>query len=304
MSLSPPIIDLSAIAKPLGWTLAGVCDPQVPDSTQNKFKHWLQDFKGPGMHYLEKRQRERLDPKHYFPEVKSILCFGLYYFQGWATGNIKVSNYAWGRDYHQRLGELLSQTAVALTESMGPFKFKASVDTAPILEKPVAVRAGLGWQAKNTLLINSSHGSYLFLGELLTDISIERFQPSLKVSDHCGTCTRCIDACPTSALTPYALNAEKCIAYWNLEHKGDFNEKTPENFHGWIAGCDICQEVCPWNQKLIPLPKTTEESSVQNIQRRDLDHTNWPIFIEQSAASYMGKQKWLRNLKHLDQRGF
>lgn len=290
--------DLATFAREIGWSVAGVSEAKISNSTQNQFDLWLQSLKGPGLNYLERRKRERKEPKSFFSKAETILCFGLYYFKGWAKGEAKISNYAWGEDYHETLKRLLEQTALRLQENLGPFEFKSSVDTAPLLEKPLAVQAGLGWQGKNTLLLNSKFGSYLFLGELITTIPIQKFQVQLPIRDHCGTCTRCIDACPTEALTPYRLDASKCISYWTLEHKGSFTPSTPP-FHGWVAGCDICQEVCPWNQKLIPLPLTQDEKEFQSIEPDEILNPQWPERIRSKALNYMPLENWKRNLDHL-----
>jgi epoxyqueuosine reductase len=291
--------NLAQFGRDMGWSVAGVCDPSIPNSTQNYFDHWLENLKGTGMAYLERRKNERKNPVAYFSKAQSIFCFGLYYFQGFAKGDVKISNYAWGQDYHIRLRNLLERTASELKNIFGDFEYRSSVDTAPLLEKPLAAKAGLGWQGKNTLLLNSNFGSYLFLGELITSLPLHYFQTNLPVGDHCGTCTRCIDACPTQALSPYELDAEKCISYWTLEHKGPFNEKTPA-FKNWVAGCDICQEVCPWNQKLIPLNTSSEERALQNISRdtarAEILSPEWNDRIKDRAISYVPTENWKRNL--------
>ena len=287
-------------AQSLGWSIAGACDPELSESTKNLYEKWITEFKGEQMSYLERRKKERLDPKAYFKDAQSILCFGLYYFPGWAEGEVKISNYAWGKDYHLVLKEKLEETAKKLQEKLGPFKYRVCIDTAPVLEKTLATKAGLGWQGKNTLLIHPKHGSYLFLGEIITSLPLSGFVPSELVSDHCGTCTRCIEACPTDALQPYVLEAEKCISYWTLEHKGPFNQKTP-SFDGWIAGCDICQEVCPWNQKLIPLSNTPSASyEFKDLRQVDIRSENWALRIKDKALNYVPEKNWKRNLEHIE----
>jgi len=286
--------DLNQWAQKEGWSLAGVAAPEIPEASKKLFSQWLKDYKGPQMNYLSRRKNERLSPKDYFPGLKSILCFGLYYFPGWAKGEVKVSNYAWGRDYHEVLKEKLQKTAEDLKKELGDFEFRICTDTAPVLEKLLATKAGIGWQGKNTLLLNSNFGSYLFLAEIYSSIPMDRFQMTSMQSDHCGSCTRCIDACPTDALEPYVLNAHKCISYWTLEHKGEFTEDTPP-LQNWIAGCDICQEVCPWNQKLIPIEK--EQNSFQSLKIDDVNSPQWLEQIKDKALNYIPTQNWKRNLK-------
>jgi len=204
------------------------------------------------MEYLARRVDERCSPTNYLPSVQSIICFGLYYFPGWAQGEIKLSNYSWGPDYHEVLKSKLEQSITLLRKHFPESEMKALVDTAPALEKVLATQAGIGWQGKNTLLIHPKMGSMIFLGEIYSSIPLSHFEAPTIIKDHCGKCSRCIDACPTQALTPYELDASRCISYWTLEHRGSFDKTTP-SWTNWIAGCDICQEVCPWNSKLIPL---------------------------------------------------
>ncbi|TVQ78613.1 MAG: tRNA epoxyqueuosine(34) reductase QueG [Bradymonadales bacterium] len=286
--------DLDSFSKDLGWTISGVSDLHVPIELKDQYQEWLRKYKGPQMQYLERRMEERLDPLRYFPKAKAILCFGLYYFPGWAEGPVKVSNYSWGEDYHRVLKEKLQKTERALRDQFPELESKLCVDTAPVLEKFWAQRAGLGWQGKNTLLLHPRHGSSLFLGEILINLSPETFKRKPVMTDHCGSCRRCLDACPTDALQAYVLDAKKCISYWTLEHRTEFSDDTP-NFHNWIAGCDICQEVCPWNRKLIPL-EDSEALSFQKLQGSDIEDPNWPQRIESKAISYVPKENWKRNL--------
>lgn len=289
--------DINQFAQSLGWSLAGASSPVVDDQTKERYLKWLSESKGEQMNYLERRKNERLEPKEYFSEVESILCFAAYYYPGEATGSVKVSNYSWGEDYHTRLSNLLELTASKLKEIFAGFQYRKTVDTSPVLEKYFAVRAGLGWQGKNTLLIHRGLGSYLFLGELFTNIPLERFQISEASVDHCGNCRRCIEACPTDALSPYTLRADRCISYWTLEHKGEFNEQTPD-FDSWVAGCDICQEVCPWNAKLSPL-REGYDPSLQNLHEKDILDPKWQERIQDKAVSYVRPHNWSRNLEHI-----
>ncbi len=282
-----PAFDLDQWAQREGWAAAGVSAPEIPKSVQDYYRQWLKEKKGPQMHYLEKRLLERLDPQKYFEGVKSILCFALYYHPGWAQKTPKISNYAWDSDYHLRLKTKLEQTAEKLKAQIGEFDFRICVDTSPVLEKQLAIQAGLGWQGKNTLILRRGLGSQFFLGEIFTSIPMERFEISLPVSDHCGTCQRCLEACPTRALSPYELDASQCISYWTLEHKGEFTSQTP-SWKDWIAGCDICQEVCPWNQKLIAIGGPPEPENPQSAR------------TPASALSYVSESSWNRNLRHIE----
>lgn len=289
-------IDLDKLAEICGWSQIGVTTPHVDNLTQDRFNEWLTSYKGPQMNYLERRKVERLDPKKYFQDVQSIIVFIDYYFRGWAQGSIKASTYSYEEDYHLRLTRKLEETAQHLQTIYAPFTWKASVDTAPLLEKYFAVQAGLGWQGKNTLVLNHKLGSQFFIGSLLTSIPIDKFKKANLTPSYCGTCTRCLDACPTNALDPYVLKADKCISYWTLEHKGSFSEKTPA-YKEWIAGCDICQEVCPWNQKLVPLHSS--EHPLKKLNEESIKSKNWNHIIKDTALNYVPEENWVRNLEHI-----
>jgi len=286
-------IDIGALATRHGLDLAGVASPILEPQTKDECLRWLKSKKGPQMKYLERRVEERLNPLTYFPRVKSILCFGLNYFQGWAQGKVKLSNYSWTADYHQTLKSKLLSVKDELGQKYSSEEFRVCVDTSPVLEKYWATQSGIGWQGKNTLVINQKLGSQIFLGEILTSLEASCFKTSPKVSDHCGTCRRCIEFCPTKALEAYSLDASKCISYWTLEHRGEFTSETPA-FENWVAGCDVCQEVCPWNQKLIPLENLTVELS--QLSKEDLNDENWLQRIESKAVSYVAPESWSRNL--------
>jgi len=288
--------DLTSFAKSLGWNLAGVSDLDLPEETKQRYAQWIQHYKGDQMAYLERRMEERFNPKLYFSKARSILCFGLFYFPGWAKGSVKVSNYSWGDDYHLTLKSKLEDTVDRLRAFFPDIQTRVCVDTSPVLEKFWAQQAGLGWQGKNTLLLNRKWGSTFFLGEILTSLDPDQFQRASLADNHCGTCTRCIDACPTDALSPYVLDAKRCISYWTLEHKGSFTEETPQ-YREWVAGCDVCQEVCPWNQKLLPVETEDLDLSFQDLKEADLASPDWERALEGKAVDYVKKENWPRNLE-------
>lgn len=294
MSTNDKKFNLQKLARSLGWSDAGVCAPEVAPQTQEQYKTWLKNYKGPQMTYLEKRQKERLHPERYFPQVKSVLVFSDYYFPGWAQGEVKVSNYSWSEDYHIKLKRRLEQTVEHMKSALGDFSFRPTVDTSPVLEKHFAIQAGLGWQGKNSLVLNRRDGSLFFIACLLTDLDLQLFDRPEIQTDHCGNCRRCIDACPTDALEPYVLKADLCISYLTLEHKGPIEVE----FDEWVAGCDICQEVCPWNQKLIPLNEGIDQG-FSNLSLDDLESSSWKKRIKDKAVSYVKDKNWSRNIEHL-----
>jgi len=200
---------------------------------------------------MEKRADERGDISKYYPEAKSVISLGLNYFTGNASRQSdigKLSNYAWGDDYHDLMKSRLYNLLSKIKSRYSKINGIVCVDTSPVMEKDWAQRAGLGWIGKHTNLITRDYGSWIFLGELVLDVKLE--YDKLFEDDLCGTCTACLDACPTDAFPePYVLDSNKCISYLTIEHRGELPIELEDKLSGWIYGCDICQEVCPWNIK-------------------------------------------------------
>ena len=256
MSLSSEYIKEKAYD--LGFHKVGITNATQTKKEQKNLETWLSQKKHGEMKWMEKRRSERGDIFNYFPEAKTVVSLGYNYYVGKDQSNLnsdyKFSNYAWGEDYHSVIKKKLFSLLEIITKKSPKVKGLVCVDTAPIMEKVWAQRAGLGWQGKHTNLISTDYGSWLFLGEIILDIDLAIDEPFSK--DLCGSCTACIDACPTQALDEYILDSSKCISYLTIEHRGDFTEEE-DNLSGWIYGCDICQEVCPWN---ISFSKISEES--------------------------------------------
>lgn len=212
------------------------------------------------MAWLAREPEKRSDPRLIFPEAKSMVVVAMNYFtphehEG-EPGRGKISRYAWGDDYHdvlkERLRELLEWIRAERPEAEG----KVCVDTAPVMEKAWAVRAGLGWIGRHSNLITKDHGSWVFIGEILLNLELD-YDTEI-VDDHCGTCTACLDACPTDAIVePYVVDSRKCISYATIELRSEeLPAEIASNLNGWLYGCDICQDVCPWNR----FEKPTEEA--------------------------------------------
>jgi epoxyqueuosine reductase len=244
----------------IGFQKVGIAIAQPTLKENNQLNEWIQNDGHASMHWLKKRKDERGDIHTYFPEAKSVISVGLNYYVGKDQKNInsdfKFSNYAWGKDYHLVLKKKLFELLSWIEKSEPNIKGLVCVDTAPVMEKVWAQRAGLGWIGKHTNLITPDHGSWFFLGELILDIDLK--PDPIFDEDLCGSCTACLDACPTNALTEYIIESEKCISYKTIEYRGDFTNQK-ENLHGWIYGCDICQDVCPWNNKF------SKESSLEEF---------------------------------------
>jgi epoxyqueuosine reductase len=241
-------------ARQLGFILAGVTTPDPPPHVST-FERWLAAGRHGTMEYLstERSRIRRANPREILPECKSILVLATPYNpplpaeEGLGVrGNI--ASYAQGADYHDILPPRMKELVHFIEEQVGgPVKNRWYTDTGPLLERDLAQRAGIGWIGKNTCLINPRHGSYFLLSEILIELELEP-DPSF-VTDHCGTCTRCIEACPTDCILPdRTIDATRCISYLTIEWKGDIPTELRETIGDWVFGCDICQTVCPWNR--------------------------------------------------------
>lgn len=225
--------------------------PTTPSATMGQYKKWLHENRHGEMEYLARHQE--LKEK---PELPFAIVMALGYYPhpkpkvDKELEGLRIALYARGDDYHDYIKTELSPVMDQLKQEFKNSVFKFSVDSGPILERDLAYRAGLGWFGKNTCLIDKDHGSLFFIAEILTDLdlAVAQIKPQ---ADHCGTCSRCIEICPTSALEePYKLDARKCISYLTIEKKGEFNDRESKMIHDWFFGCDLCQTVCPWNEKV------------------------------------------------------
>lgn len=235
---------------------------------ESTYRQWIAQYKHAGMSYLERNMEVRFNPNKLFPSAQSIVLFIHSYFpeHDMPFVSFKIARYAWGKDYHRVLKKKMKKWCDYVAEKEGNFQYRLFTDSAPVLERQLAEKAGLGWRGKNSLLINKKFGSYFFISEIFTDLAFERYSEVKNIYNHCGTCTRCIDHCPTQALEGNGLlDASKCISYLTIENKEDTIEPVQgKRFQGWIFGCDICQEVCPWNkfsfshQETAFLPQNTE----------------------------------------------
>jgi len=238
-------------AAAVGVDLVGITSPVADPQVAQRYGVWIAEGSHGEMAYLERHAPAKADPRAYQPDCRSILCFGLSYRQEapQPAGHGRVARYAWGRDYHQVLGGALKQLSIQLEQSLPGERFRAAVDATPLLETHLGRDADLGFLGKHTLLINQRLGSWFVLGEILTTAAL----PAAAASNHgrrrCGVgCTHCIDVCPTRAIVaPHKLDARRCIAYLTIEHQGSIPEELRPAMGDWLFGCDLCQEVCPWN---------------------------------------------------------
>ncbi|MCE2393459.1 tRNA epoxyqueuosine(34) reductase QueG [Candidatus Poribacteria bacterium] len=245
-------------AQKLGFELVGIL-PVEPSQTVDHYEQWLKDGHAGEMDYLEKHLSLKRDPRQILPEAQSIVALAINYYTldppkslAEDSSRGQISRYAWGTDYHRLIRLKLDRLATFIQKAAEEkVKTRVYVDTAPVLEREYAERAGIGWIAKNTNVIHWRAGSWFFLGGILVSIKLDTDVPLLRGS--CGTCTRCIEACPTDAiLAPNILDSRLCISYLTIELKGSIPHKLRPQMDNLIFGCDICQEVCPWNSKAVP----------------------------------------------------
>ncbi len=233
----------------LGFDFCGISQASFLEDEARYLENWLtQNYHG-SMGYLANYFDKRLDPRILVPGAKSVISLMQNYYPSKKQTDPnapKISKYAFSDDYHELIKDKLFELMSVLKEKIGPIEGRVFVDSAPVMDKVWAKKSGLGWMGKNTTIINKNHGSFYFIAELITDLVLE---PDHAIKDYCGTCTRCIDACPTDAIiAPYQLDASKCISYLTIELKDEIPESFKGQFEDWAFGCDICQDVCPWNR--------------------------------------------------------
>ena len=266
----------------------------------SRFREWLQrDYAG-SMNWLHHRREQRSDPRRLISWARSLIVAALPYSGDppeAAQLRARISRYARGRDYHEVLKERLARLGEFLGKAAPGARSCAVVDTGAVLEKLWGVEAGLGWQGKHTNLIAPGAGSWFFLGELVSDLDLDPDGPPL--IDRCGSCTRCLDACPTQAFPePYVLDSRRCISYLTIEHRGDIPEEMRAPMGDWVFGCDVCQEVCPWNGDLPsgdpPLSQTTAVPELGELMRMDR-----ATFAQCFAGTAVRRTGWSRLLRNV-----
>lgn len=240
---------IKAEAAACGFGAVGIAEAVDLNDEAVRLQNWLDRGYHGGMDYLNNYLEIRKDAGLLLEGARSVISLAFNYYNPDfppRQSRFKISRYAAGRDYHKVLKGKLKRMVRSLEEKVGPFQSRICVDSAPIMERPWGVRSGLGWIGKNGNLIIPGKGSFYFLAELIVDIELEYDRPAV---DHCGHCRRCIDACPTTAIVePYVVDSRKCISYLTIEHKGEFDAEVAGSYNEWIFGCDICQDVCPFNR--------------------------------------------------------
>jgi epoxyqueuosine reductase len=244
-------ITIKRIAKKLGFDFCGIAKAEFLEEEAPRLEAWLKrDYHGK-MAYMANHFDKRLDPTQLVEGAKTVVSLSYNYFPSeqlpQSDDTYKISKYAYGKDYHLVIKDKLKEFLESLKEEVGEVGGRAFVDSAPVLERQWAQKAGIGWTGKNSLLLNRKQGSFFFLAELIIDLEANPDPPA--VQDYCGTCTRCIDACPTDAIVqPGVVDGSRCISYFTIELKEELPSTVKGKFKDWIFGCDICQDVCPWNR--------------------------------------------------------
>jgi epoxyqueuosine reductase len=273
MSISANTVLIKLLAHEIGFSYCGISKAEFLKDEAPLLEEWLKRNYQGKMSYLENYFDKRLDPTLLVPGAKSVisLLYNYYPEKDLATeSNLKIAKYAYGEDYHFVVKDKLKILFERLQEEVGDIQGRVFVDSAPVMERAWAKKSGLGWVGKNSLLINKTSGSFFFLAEIILDLELEYDGP---VKDYCGTCTACMDACPTDAIAePYVVDGSKCISYFTIELKEEIPASVKGKFENWIFGCDICQDVCPWNRFSKPHQETRFDP---NAQLQSITQNDW-----------------------------
>ena len=291
---------IKTTAKNLGFLSCGISKAEFLDEEAPRLEQWLKEGKHGQMAYMEKNFDKRLDPRILVPGAKSVVSLLLNYYtdKQQVKGAPKISKYAFGTDYHFVIKGKLKQLFQILQDQIGEINGRVFVDSAPVMDKAWAARSGLGWMGKNTNLITQKVGSFYFIAEMIIDLELEYDTP---VTDHCGTCTACIDACPTEALSPYNIDASKCISYLTIELKDQIPHEFQNKMDDWTFGCDVCQDVCPWNRfsKSHNEPLFDPNPEMMDFKRKDweeLTEATFETIFKNSAIKRTRYEGLKRNL--------
>ncbi|WP_075695088.1 tRNA epoxyqueuosine(34) reductase QueG [Cellulophaga lytica] len=292
-------------AKRLGFMSCGVSKAEFLEEEAPRLEKWLTKNMNGQMAYMENHFDKRLDPTKLVEGSKSVISLLLNYYPEDTQNNdaLKISKYAYGQDYHHVIKSKLRELQEFITNNIGEVEGRAFVDSAPVLDKAWAAKSGLGWIGKNSNLITQKVGSFYFIAELIVDIELAY---DSAVTDHCGTCTACIDACPTQAIVdPYVVDGSKCISYFTIELKNEIPAEVRGKFDDWIFGCDVCQDVCPWNRFSKPHnePLFNPHPDLLSMTKKDWQEITEDVFRKVFKKSAVKRTKFSglqRNIDFLD----
>ena len=291
-------------AKRLGFLSCGVSKAEFLEDEAPRLENWLNKNMHGEMSYMANHFDKRLDPTLLVPDSKSVVSLLLNYFPEETQTNetYKISKYAYGEDYHFVIKDKLKQLLNFIQNEIGEVHGRAFTDSAPVLDKAWAAKSGLGWIGKHSNLITKSNGSFYFIAELIIDLELDY---DYAVTDHCGSCTACIDACPTQAITePYVVDGSKCISYFTIELKNEIPSDMKGKFDDWMFGCDICQDVCPWNRFSKPHKEPLFNSSKEllTMSKKEWEEITEEVFqktFEKSAVKRTKYSGLIRNINFL-----
>jgi len=289
------------LAKEQGFMACGISKADFLEEEATGLEQWLKHGYHGDMKWMENHFDERLDPRKLMPGAKSVISVLLNYFpeETQETGTPKISKYAYGRDYHKVIRGKLKRMLQGIHEEIGEVHGRGFVDSAPVMDRAWARRSGLGWIGKHSLLLSKKSGSFYFIGELIVDLELDPDGPS---TDHCGSCTACMDACPTQAIVaPTVVDSNKCISYLTIEYKKALPIEFQDKMDQWVYGCDVCQDVCPWNRFAKPTDEpdfTLRESVAKHTweEWEEITHELWDEIMQGSAIRRTGYEGFKRNL--------
>ena len=295
---------IKAEAQRLGFLSCGISKAGFLEQEASRLENWLNDQMNGQMIYMENHFDKRLNPTLLVDGAKSVISLLLNYYPSELQNenSYKISKYAYGQDYHHVIKEKLKELLHFIQSEIGEVSGRAFVDSAPVLDKAWAAKSGLGWVGKNSNLITQKVGSFYFIAELIVDLELEYDTPT---TDHCGSCTACIDACPTEAIVaPYVVDGSKCISYFTIELKENLPQEMKGKFDDWMFGCDVCQDVCPWNRFSKPHnePLFEANSDILNFSKTDWEEITVDTFQKVFKNSAVKRTKYeglLRNINFL-----
>ena len=289
-------------AKRLGFLSCGISKSEFLDVEAPRLEKWLKNNSHGEMSYMENNFDKRLDPSKLVPDSKSVISLLLNYYpqETQTEDSYKISKYAYGKDYHDVIKSKLKALHYFIETEIGEVSGRAFVDSAPVLDKAWAAKSGLGWIGKNSNLITQKVGSFYFIAELIIDLDLDY---DYATTDHCGTCTACIDACPTAAITePYVVDGSKCISYFTIELKDQLPETLKGSFNDWMFGCDICQDVCPWNKFSKPHaePLFNPNPELLSLTKKDWEEITEDVFKKVFQKSAVKRTKFSGLSRNID----
>lgn len=307
MTTCNPSEQIKAKARELGFLDCGISEARFLADEKDRLTDWLQNEMHGEMTYMANYMDKRLDPRLLVDEARSVVSVLLNYFPSEKQSDPEapvLSKYAYSTDYHFVMKDKLAELLLFIQTEIAPCEGRCFVDSAPVLDRAWAARAGLGWIGKNTNLISPEYGSFFFIGELIIDLELPAGEKVVR--NHCGNCTRCIDACPTKAIVaPYILDARRCISYQSIENRGEIDSSLKGKFENRVFGCDICQDVCPWNLKSEAHhePAFTPSFKLMNLTKGEWNSMDKPMFIELFRNSAVKRTRFeglKRNLRFLE----